>query len=95
MEQFPGDINSNEQIGRDYGNFCQLWKVNTPVAIIQNGTPNAKMVVGTVRDSYYKAQYAGLSNPAVIVVGKVVKLHLSFVTQAVAQTASVTFNATT
>ena len=32
------------------------------------------MVTGTVRDIAYRAQYAGLANPAIIVVGEVVKL---------------------
>jgi uroporphyrin-III C-methyltransferase len=55
--------------------FVQEGKSDTPVAIIQNGTmPNEKCVVGTVRDITFKAQYEGLSNPAIIVVGEVVKL---------------------
>jgi uroporphyrin-III C-methyltransferase len=55
--------------------FLQEGKSDTPVAIIQNGTmPNEKCVVGTVRDICFKAQYEGLSNPAIIVVGEVVKL---------------------
>lgn len=35
------------------------------------------MVIGTVKDIFFKAQYAGISNPAVVVVGEVVKLHPS------------------
>jgi len=55
--------------------FAGFGKGETLVAIIQNGTmPDAKMVTGTVRDIFYKAQYAGLSNPAIIIVGEVVKL---------------------
>lgn len=50
----------------------------TPVAIIQDGTtPKAKMVIGTVRDIVFKANFAGLANPAVIIVGEVVRLHPS------------------
>ena len=56
--------------------FRSHGKAETPVAIIQDGTtPREKMVVGTVRDITYQAQYAGLGNPAIIVVGDVVKLH--------------------
>jgi uroporphyrin-III C-methyltransferase len=56
--------------------FSGHGKNETPVAIIQDGTtPAAKMVIGTVKDIYYKAQFAGLSNPAVIIVGEVVRLH--------------------
>lgn len=58
--------------------FCQYGKMETPVAIIQNGTtPKAKMAIGTVKDIAFKAQYEGLSNPAIIVVGEVVRLHPS------------------
>lgn len=60
--------------------FAGYGKSETPVAIIQDGTtPKAKMAIGAVRDIYFKAQYAGLSNPAIIVVGEVVKLHLALV----------------
>lgn len=60
--------------------FAGFGKTHTPVAIIQDGTtPKAKMVFGTVKNIAYKAQYAGLSNPAVIVVGEVVKLHPALV----------------
>jgi uroporphyrin-III C-methyltransferase len=49
-------------------------KSATPVAIIQEGTTkNEKIVIGTVNDIAYRAQYVGLSNPAIIVVGEVVK----------------------
>ncbi|SKD04780.1 uroporphyrin-III C-methyltransferase [Chitinophaga ginsengisegetis] len=50
-------------------------KAATPVAIIQDGTtPQQKMVIGTVKDIALRAQAAGLGNPAIIVVGEVVKL---------------------
>ena len=55
--------------------FAQYGKSETPVAIIQDGTTSKeKMVSGTVRDITYRAQYAGLSNPAIIVIGEVVNL---------------------
>ena len=55
--------------------FTAEGKKETPVAIIQEGTtPQAKMVIGTVRDIAFKAEYAGLSNPAIIMVGEVVNL---------------------
>jgi uroporphyrin-III C-methyltransferase len=58
--------------------FSQNGKSQTPVAIIQNGTTNReKMVIGKVNDIYFKAQYAGLTNPAIIMVGEVVNLHPS------------------
>ncbi|PQV60865.1 uroporphyrinogen-III C-methyltransferase [Sediminibacterium magnilacihabitans] len=58
--------------------FERYGKKDTPVAIIQSGTTAAeKMVIGTVKDIFFKAQYAGISNPAVVVVGEVVKLHPS------------------
>ena len=55
--------------------FTRYGKQDTPVAIIQNGTtPQQKMVLGTVRDICFRSQHAGLSNPAVIVIGEVVTL---------------------
>ena len=60
--------------------FNEHGKGNTPVAIIQDGTTvHAKMVIGTVKDIFYKSQYEGLTNPAIIVVGEVVKLHASLI----------------
>lgn len=58
--------------------FAGCGKKETPVAIIQDGTTNReKMVMGTVRDIVFKAQYEELGNPAIIIVGEVVKLHPS------------------
>ena len=55
--------------------FIASGKATTPVAIIQDGTtPREKMVIGTVNDIVFKSQYAGLANPAIIVVGEVVGL---------------------
>ncbi|MGJ7030308.1 uroporphyrinogen-III C-methyltransferase [Niabella hirudinis] len=56
--------------------FTIAGKGETAAAIIQNGTlPNAKMVRGKVKDITFRAQCAGLSNPAVIVIGEVVNLN--------------------
>jgi uroporphyrin-III C-methyltransferase len=56
--------------------FAGYGKGETPVAVIQNGTlPEEKMVIGTIRDIAFRVQHAGLTNPAIIVVGEVVKLH--------------------
>lgn len=56
--------------------FSREGKNETPVAIIQNGTlENEKTVIGTVRDICFKAQYEGLTNPATIIIGEVVRLH--------------------
>jgi uroporphyrin-III C-methyltransferase len=53
-------------------------KGQTPVAIIQDGTTKKeKMVIGTVKDIFFKAQYAGIGNPAIIMIGEVVNLHPS------------------
>ncbi|MDF2188061.1 uroporphyrinogen-III C-methyltransferase [Paraflavitalea sp. CAU 1676] len=58
--------------------FAANGKAETPVAIIQEGTTTRqKMVTGTVRDIAFKAQYAGLGNPSIIVVGEVVSLQAS------------------
>lgn len=56
--------------------FAGHGKSDTPVAIIQDGTTaKEKMVTGMVRDIAFKAQYAGLANPSIIIVGEVVRLH--------------------
>ena len=56
--------------------FTAYGKRDTPVAIIQDGTtPKEKMVIGTVKDIFFKAQYAEITNPAIIIVGEVVALH--------------------
>jgi uroporphyrin-III C-methyltransferase len=60
--------------------FKAKGKKDTPVAIIQNGTTDKeKYVIGTVSDIYFRAQHTGLSNPAIIIVGEVVRLHPSVV----------------
>lgn len=61
-------------------------KSDTPVAIIQNGTTKEeKMVIGTVKDIFFKAVYEGMGNPAIIVVGEVVKLHPSLLKATIEQ----------
>ncbi len=55
--------------------FTIAGKEDTPVAIIQNGTTKEeKMITGTVKDIYFKAQYEGIANPAIILVGQVATL---------------------
>ena len=59
--------------------FIEYGKGKTPVAIIQDGTTKKeKIVIGTVTDIFFKAQHAGLTNPAIIVVGEVVSLRSHF-----------------
>lgn len=56
--------------------FTAAGKAETPVAIIQDGTTEReRMVMGKVKDISFRAQHAGLGNPAIIVVGEVVNLH--------------------
>ncbi len=51
-------------------------KSETAAAIIQNGTlPHSKMVRGKVKDIVFRAEQAGLQNPAVIIIGEVVNLN--------------------
>ena len=58
--------------------FREYGKQDTPVAIIQNGTTAAeKWIIGSVKDILFKAEFAGITNPAIIVVGEVVRLHPS------------------
>jgi uroporphyrin-III C-methyltransferase len=54
-------------------------KGNTPAAIIQNGTlPTQKVGVGTVGELAAIASRGDLRNPAIIVVGEVVRFHEAF-----------------
>lgn len=69
--------------------FTQYGKGETAAAIIQNGTtPDAKMVTGKVKDIYFRAQHAGLSNPAVIVIGEVVNLGGKFASDKIQKASS-------
>jgi uroporphyrin-III C-methyltransferase len=64
--------------------FRSYGKSETPVAIIQNGTTKEeKIVIGTVKDIFFKATYEEISNPAIIIVGEVVKLHPSLLSSAI------------
>jgi len=64
--------------------FSSYGKSDTPVAIIQNGTTKEeKMIIGTVKDIFFKATYEGMGNPAIIIVGEVVKLHPSLLKSAI------------
>lgn len=65
--------------------FQQYGKRETPVAIIQDGTTDReKIVLGTVKNIAFKAQYAGIANPAIIIVGEVVSLHPSLLKMQIA-----------
>ena len=67
-------------------------KSETPVAIIQDGTTQKeKIITGKVKDIFFKAQYAGISNPAIIIIGEVVSLHPSLLKK-YAHTQSATFS---
>ena len=58
--------------------FKEYGKQDTPVAIIQNGTTaEEKWVIGSVKNITFKAEFESISNPAIIVVGEVVRLHPS------------------
>jgi len=69
--------------------FREFGKQDTPVAIIQNGTtPEEKWVIGAVKDIVFKAEFATITNPAVIIVGEVVNLHPSLLKDKLDQHAS-------
>lgn len=58
--------------------FKLYGKMETPVAIIQDGTTtHEKIILGTVKNIAFKSQFAGITNPAIIMVGEVVSLHPS------------------
>lgn len=66
--------------------FTKYGKENTPVAIIQDGTTaNEKCIIGSVKDIFFKAQYHGITNPAIIMIGEVARLHPSLINSAVHQ----------
>jgi len=65
--------------------FTEAGKGETAAAIIQNGTlPDAKMVIGKVKDIAFRAQHRGLGNPAIIIIGEVVHLNRTLAKQLVA-----------
>jgi len=54
--------------------FAEHGKGNIPVAIVQNGSlPNQKSVIGTVQSIVSMAEASGISAPAIIIVGEVVR----------------------
>jgi len=58
--------------------YLQKGKENTPAAIIRNGSlPNQKMVLGTAGSLPAMAAAQGLSNPAIIIIGEVVRFSSS------------------
>jgi uroporphyrin-III C-methyltransferase len=60
--------------------FSAAGKQHTPVAIIQDGTTQKeKIVTGSVKDIVFRAQHAGIGNPAIIVIGDVVNVNLQLV----------------
>lgn len=60
--------------------FRAAGKSATPVAIIQEATTGRdKVAIGTVKDIVFKAEYLGLTNPAIIIIGEVVNLHPSII----------------
>ena len=62
--------------------FSSAGKSATPVAIIQDGTTSKeKMVIGTVKDIPFRAQHAGIGNPAIIIVGEVVNINQGILQQ--------------
>jgi uroporphyrin-III C-methyltransferase len=62
--------------------FSANGKNETPVAVIQNGTTEKeKIITGTVKDIFFRVQRENMSNPSVIVVGEVVKLHHDWLQQ--------------
>jgi uroporphyrin-III C-methyltransferase len=62
--------------------FMSEGKSDTPVAIIHNGTmPDEQFVLGVVSTIVQDVSVSGISSPAVIVIGEVVRLHPDFVKQ--------------
>ena len=56
--------------------FIDNGKSKTPVAIIENGTIiQEKKLIGIVENIFAKAIAAGISSPAIIVVGDVVTIN--------------------
>lgn len=56
--------------------FLAQNKADLPVMIVQNGSrPNEQKVLGTIDSIEEKVANSGISTPAIIVIGEVVKLH--------------------
>ena len=61
------------KLGEIMSLFSSAGRIQTPVAIIQNGTTsNEKVAIGTVATIEAKAREQELSNPAIILIGEVV-----------------------
>lgn len=59
--------------------LAEAGKADTPVAIIQNGsTPDQKIGLGTVSNITEIVKKENLANPAIIVIGEVVRLHPNY-----------------
>ncbi len=56
--------------------FIAAGKRHTPVAIIQDGTTlKQRIITGAINDIALKAAYAGITNPAIIIIGDVVNIN--------------------
>jgi len=60
--------------------FSENGKKETPIAIIQNGTTTRqKSLFGQVQSIEAQVETTGISNPAVIIIGEVVRLHPDYI----------------
>lgn len=74
--------------------FAAAGKEKTPVAIIQDGTTDKeRMIIGNVQDIVFRAEHAGISNPAIIVVGEVVNINRELVKEAAGKVVAAMQNA--
>ncbi|NOY36735.1 MAG: uroporphyrinogen-III C-methyltransferase [Chlorobi bacterium] len=56
--------------------FSSVGKENIPVVIIQNGSlKNERIVSGTIRDIVYKTKVKKIHSPAIILIGRIVRLY--------------------
>ncbi|CAH0994738.1 Uroporphyrinogen-III C-methyltransferase [Emticicia aquatica] len=66
--------------------FTKYGKSEIPIAIIQSGTTgNQKSVFGQVQDIVLKVNESKVTNPAVIIIGEVVRLHPEYIEAYVAE----------
>ncbi|MDH3650253.1 MAG: uroporphyrinogen-III C-methyltransferase [Saprospiraceae bacterium] len=64
--------------------YRDLGKGDLPVLIVQNGTlPEEKAVVGTIDSIESKAGHAKIGTPGIIVIGRTVSLHPSFIQEVI------------
>ena len=66
-----------KEMARNVRQLCeQGWPGDTPVAVVANATlPEQRTIVGTLADIAARAAEAGITPPAVILVGEVVRIH--------------------